>query len=85
LAAHFLAFLRALIERREFPKVAAYGAALLAGWAFILGPLSRQPRELYERPAEYLISAQIFHELGQEQKAQAMLALVRHRFPGALP
>jgi len=85
LAAHFLVFLRASIDRREFPKAAAYGAALLAGWALILGPLSRQPREFYERPAEYMLSAQIFHLLGQEQKAQAMLALVRHRFPGALP
>jgi hypothetical protein len=85
LAAYFLAFLRALVDRREFHKAASSVAALLAGWALILGPLSRQPRALYERSTEYLLSAQIFHELGKEQKAQAMLAFVRDRFPGALP
>ena len=85
LAAHFLVFARTLLERREFYKAASYGVALLVGWALILGPLSRRPRELYERPAEYMISAQIFHQLGEEGKAQAMLALVRQKCPGVLP
>jgi hypothetical protein len=85
LAAYFLVFLYDLIGRREFRKTLAYGVALLAGWALILGPLSRRPRQEYERPAEYLFSAQVYHELGEEQKAQAMLSLVRQKFPGALP
>jgi 4-amino-4-deoxy-L-arabinose transferase-like glycosyltransferase len=85
LAAYFIVFMRNLIGRREIHTAAFYCAALLAGWALILGPLSRQPRVLYDRPTEYLLSAQVFHELGKEQKAQAMLDFVRRRFPDAVP
>lgn len=84
-AAYFAVSFGVWIRRREFHKAAYYGAALLVAWALILGPLSRQPSERYERPAEYLVSAEIFHRLGEEQKAQEMLGLVRQRFPGALP
>jgi hypothetical protein len=84
-AAYFAVSLGAWIGRREFHKAAYYGAALLVAWALVLGPLSRQPSERYERPAEYLVSAEIFHRLGEEQKAQEMLGLVRQRFPETLP
>jgi hypothetical protein len=81
-AAYFLATLWGFVERREFLKAAYGGAALLVGWALILGPLSRQPRDQYERPQEYLMSAEIFHLQGEEQKAEGMLEFVRQKFPG---
>lgn len=81
-AAYFLASLWTFLLRREFLKAANGGVALLAGWALILGPLSRQPRDQYERPQEYLLSAEILHLQGEEPKAEAMLDLVREKFPG---
>lgn len=81
-AAYFLATLWAFVARREFLKAAYGGATLLAGWVLILGPLSRQPRDQYERPQEYLMSAEIFHLQGEEQKAEGMLEFVRQKFPG---
>jgi 4-amino-4-deoxy-L-arabinose transferase-like glycosyltransferase len=83
-AAHLLAFLSAWVRHREFRKLAYSSLALLAGWALILGPLARQPQSQYERPLEYLMSAEIYHRLGNESQAQAMLALARRRFPGVL-
>jgi 4-amino-4-deoxy-L-arabinose transferase-like glycosyltransferase len=84
-AAYLLAYLFALVRHREFRKVAYSSLALLIAWVLILGPLARQPRSQYERPVEYLMSAEIYHSLGNESQAQAMLVLVRRKFPGALP
>jgi 4-amino-4-deoxy-L-arabinose transferase-like glycosyltransferase len=93
-AAYFFTFLGVLIRRREFHKAAYSGVALLAGcWLIqppraslsVLDPLSWQPPGEYERPVEYMLSAEIYHRLGEEQKAQAMISLVRRKFPGVLP
>lgn len=84
-AAYFLVFLWIFLRRREFLKAAYCGLPLLLGWTLILGPLSRQARDQYERPQEYLLSAEILHRLGEEQKAEAMLAYVRQKFPGMVP
>jgi hypothetical protein len=51
----------------------------------MLGPLAREPRSQYERVQEYVFSAQIFHMLGQAQNEEAMLNLVRQKFPEMLP
>jgi 4-amino-4-deoxy-L-arabinose transferase-like glycosyltransferase len=83
-AAYLLAYLFALLRQREFRKLAYSSTALLAGWVLILGPLARQPRTQYERPVEYLISAEVYHRIGNESEAQKMLAIVRRRFPGVL-
>ena len=84
-AAYFLADLAGFIRRREFRKAAFAMGVLGVGWGLMQGPLARQPRESYERPAEYLLSAQILHQLGNDQEANATLALVRAKFPGVLP
>jgi len=41
----------------------------------------RQPRERYERAAEYVVSAQIYHQLGDAKSEQAMREVIRQRFP----
>ena len=84
-AAYFLAFLYGLIRRSEFRLASICCVVLLAGWWSVLGPLSQQPRERYERPNEYLLSVQLYHQLGDEPKAQAILDVVRQKFPGLLP
>jgi 4-amino-4-deoxy-L-arabinose transferase-like glycosyltransferase len=83
-AAYFLCYLGSLIRRREFIRAAYFGAALLVGWILLLGPLAQQPTDHYERPTEYIFSAEIFHQLGQNQNEKAMLDLIRAKFPGAL-
>lgn len=85
LAAYLLASLNEWLRRRDFRKAIFCGAAIVVAWILVLGPLSRQPRALYERPAEYIVSANIYHQLGDEQRARAMIDFVRQRFPGALP
>jgi len=84
-AAYFLVFLYGLMWRSELRMASIYCVVLLAGWWSVLGPLSQQPRERYERPNEYVISAELYHRLGDEPKAQAMLDVVRQKFPGLLP
>lgn len=84
-AAYFLRIVWGFVSRREFRAAAYCGVAVLFGWVLILGPLSRQPREQYIRPAEYIGSAAVLRLLGQEQQARAMLDFVRQKFPGTLP
>jgi hypothetical protein len=81
-AAYFLTILSASIRRRELQRTLCYGAALLVGYTIVLGPLSQQPRNRYDRPQEYTVAAQIYHQLGDEQKAQAMRALARKKTLG---
>jgi len=83
-AAYFLVFLAGLIRERKFRYAISCGFVLLAGWGLILGPLARQPRNQYERPQEYMWSAIIFYQHGEQQKGNAMIALIRQKFPGAL-
>jgi len=80
--AYFLMIMWSLINRRKFRTSAYWAMALLAGWALICGPLSRQPRGQYERPQEYFASVMIYHWLGEEQNERAMLAFARRMFPG---
>jgi 4-amino-4-deoxy-L-arabinose transferase-like glycosyltransferase len=82
-AAYFLVWLYALISRRQYRGACYSAIALIAGWLLILGPLAHQPRGQYERPSEYVVSAQIYHLLGDQQKERAMLAFIRQNFPGA--
>jgi hypothetical protein len=84
-AAYMLVYLWALIARHQYRHACYYAVTLLAGWALLLGPLSREPRESYERPVEYLVSAEIYHRLGDDRKAQEIRAFVRQRFPRAVP
>jgi 4-amino-4-deoxy-L-arabinose transferase-like glycosyltransferase len=81
-AAYFLAFMASLFRRREFQQAACCGVALAAAWGLILGPLSWQPRALYERPDEYMVSLVVYDRLGEEQKVQEILAMVGAKFPG---
>ena len=80
LAAYFLVYLYALVCQRHFSGSIAYGAAVVISWVLILGPLSRQPRQQYERPAEYIFSAEIYHQHGDDQKALAILNWVHANF-----
>jgi 4-amino-4-deoxy-L-arabinose transferase-like glycosyltransferase len=80
-AGYFLACLWSYLQNREFAKVALCGLYLLAAWGLLLGPLARRPGTQYERPQEYLISSEIYHALGQEEKATEMLEAVRLKFP----
>ena len=80
-AAYFLVFLKDLYRQGKL-RTLGYGfLALLAGWISVLGPLARQPRERYERASEYLVSAQIYHQLGDAKSEQAMREVIRQRFP----
>ena len=85
LAAYSLATLSDWIRRRDFRAASVYGLGVLVGWSLMLGPLARHPRSQYERVQEYVFSAQIFHMLGQTENEQAMLNIVRQRFPEMLP
>jgi len=58
---------------------------VLIGGCLMLGPLAREPRSKCERVQDYIFSAQIFHLHGQTQNEQAMLNLVRQKFPEMLP
>lgn len=85
LAGYFVATFSEWIRRRDFRAAAVYGLGVLMGWGLMLGPLARHPRSQYERVQEYIFSAQIFHMLGQSQNEQAMLSVVRQKFPDMLP
>jgi len=80
-AAYFLATLYEWAGKRDFRRVGSASAALVVGWALMLGPLARQPRQQYERASEYLVSARIYERLGDEKKAREMMEIVRQRFP----
>ncbi len=71
-AAYFLAILATSIRGRELRKTVYYGAALLVGYTLVLGPLSQQPRDKYERSVEYTFAVKIYAAQGDQQKAQAM-------------
>jgi len=85
LAAYSLVIFSGWIRRRDFRAASAYALSVLIGWGLMLGPLAREPRSQYERVQEYVFSAQIFHMLGQAQNEEAMLNLVRQKFPEMLP
>jgi 4-amino-4-deoxy-L-arabinose transferase-like glycosyltransferase len=80
-AAYFLVSLKDLLQQGKLRSLAYGLLALLAGWIGVLGPLARQPRERYERVSEYLVSAQIYHQLGDSRSEQAMREIIRQRFP----
>ncbi|HKF26740.1 MAG TPA: hypothetical protein VKB24_12200, partial [Candidatus Acidoferrum sp.] len=80
-AAYFLAAVLGWIRRREFRTAGYAGLAAAVGWLLMLGPLARQPRQQYERASEYLVSAEIYHRLGDETKSREMLDMARERFP----
>jgi hypothetical protein len=84
LAGYSLALFGAWIKERQFRPAAGYCAALLIGWALMLGPFARQPRSQYERNQEYVFSAQILERLGERQQEQARLDLIRLKFAGLL-
>lgn len=84
-AACFLLFVWQLIRGGKYRPALYAVLAVCLGWALELGPLSRQPRDQYERPSEYVACIGVFHFMGDPQKARAMADFVRHRFPGALP
>jgi hypothetical protein len=81
-AAYFLAAFIASMRQHALRNAFYYGVPLLVGYALVLGPLAQQPRNRYERPAEYILAAQVYHQLGQEQEAQAMRALAREKYLG---
>ena len=81
-AAYFLTAFVASIRRHELRNAFSFGAPLVLGYALVLGPLSQHPRNRYERPAEYIVAAQIYHKLGEEQKSQAMMLLAREKYLG---
>jgi 4-amino-4-deoxy-L-arabinose transferase-like glycosyltransferase len=83
-AAFFMTCLCDWIRDRDFWKVSATAFGLLAGWGLILGPFARQPRDQYERASEYILVARIYHGLGDDQKALAMIEFIRQKFPGVL-
>jgi hypothetical protein len=68
LAGYSLALCNAWIREREFRPGACYGAAVLMGWALMLGPFAGQPRSQYERNQEYVFSAQVLERLGERQQ-----------------
>jgi len=68
-----------------FAPPSSYGLGVLIGGCLMLGPLAREPRSKCERVQDYIFSAQIFHLHGQTQNEQAMLNLVRQKFPEMLP
>jgi 4-amino-4-deoxy-L-arabinose transferase-like glycosyltransferase len=84
LAGYSLALVVAWIKRRQFRLAGCYVVAVLIGWALMLGPFARQPRSQYERNQEYVFSAEILERLGERQQEQAMLDLIRRKFPGLL-
>jgi hypothetical protein len=78
-AAYFLADLGTLLVQREFRKALYRAATLLVGYALLLGPLSQQPLDQYERPQEYILAAQVYHRLSSEAQAQAMRRLATQK------
>jgi 4-amino-4-deoxy-L-arabinose transferase-like glycosyltransferase len=84
-AAYFLAFLADLLRQKRLRSFGYSLLALVGGWIAVLGPLARQPREQYERVSEYLVCAQIYHQLGDRVREQEMLEVVRQRFPEFAP
>jgi hypothetical protein len=84
-AAYFLAFLADLLRQRRLRSFGYSLLALVGGWIAVLGPLARQPRDQYERVSEYLVCAQIYHQLGDRVREQEMLEVVRQRFPESAP
>jgi hypothetical protein len=57
------------------------GGLLVAGWAACLGPLAKVPPKAYDRPAEYLLAADIYEKLGDAERANEMREIVREKFP----
>jgi hypothetical protein len=79
-AAYFFSYLVDLARARRIGLATCWGIVLLMGWLLVLGPLARQPRERYERPAEYLITAEIYHRLGNENAFLRTEAEIRQKF-----
>jgi 4-amino-4-deoxy-L-arabinose transferase-like glycosyltransferase len=79
-AAYFLSYLFSLIRERRALLAGCWGIALLLGWCLVLGPLARQARQRYERPAEYLITAEIYQKLGNEDGFSRTEAEIRQKF-----
>jgi 4-amino-4-deoxy-L-arabinose transferase-like glycosyltransferase len=84
-AACFFAFIFDSIRRHDVRRVVYCVLILLFGWVLVLGPLARQPRNGYERPAEYLLTAYIYHQLGDEKHLTEMRSLIREKFPNLRP
>lgn len=84
-AAFFISQIDDWIRARDFRRMSAAALFLLTSWGLILGPFARQPRDQYERASEYILEAQIYHRLGEDQKALAMIEFIRQKFPGSLP
>jgi hypothetical protein len=79
-AAYFFSYVVDLARARRILLATCWGMVLLMGWLLVLGPLARQPRERYERPAEYLITAEIYHRLGNENAFLRTEAEIRQKF-----
>jgi 4-amino-4-deoxy-L-arabinose transferase-like glycosyltransferase len=84
-AAYFSSYFVGLIQQREMRAASRWGIGLLLGWLLVLGPLARQPRKRYERPAEYLLTAAIYQQLGREQDFLQTLAEVQEKFKEGQP
>jgi len=80
-AAYFFSCAADAIRRRALRVAAVQGVVLALGWLLVLGPLARQPWDKYERPAEYLLAAQIYRELGREADFHRMLGVIHDKFP----
>jgi len=79
-AAYFLSYFWGLLQRRDFRVAGGWGAILLLGWGLVLGPLARQPRQQYERPAEYVLAARICQQLGWEKEWAQTQRELRQKF-----
>ena len=79
-AIHFFAWF--WIAATQNPRRAVLiGAATVMGWALCLGPLSRVPKDRYERAFDYIIAANIYANAGRLQESEAMKNIVREQFP----
>jgi 4-amino-4-deoxy-L-arabinose transferase-like glycosyltransferase len=72
-----------LQARENWRRAAMLVGACVAGWLMVLGPLSRVPREYYERRAEYFIAAKIYDSMQQPEKAAEMRAILQQYFPAS--
>jgi 4-amino-4-deoxy-L-arabinose transferase-like glycosyltransferase len=72
-----------LQARENSRRTAMLVGACVAGWLMVLGPLSRVPRDSYERGAEYFMAAQIYDSMQQPEKAAEMRAILQQHFPAS--
>jgi hypothetical protein len=73
-------FLADSIRRHKFRAAVYCGYFLAVGWLLVLWPLARYPRSQYERPVEYLASAEIYQRLGWQEKLSEMQKLIQRKF-----